>query len=61
VIPTQANGQPAFGHYRWDDDAQAFVPSELVVLTLEGGLIAEITAFRDPELLERFGLPSSPR
>jgi len=61
VIPTQANGQPAFGHYRWDDDAQAFVPSELVVLTLEGGLIGEITAFRDPELLEGFGLPSSLR
>jgi hypothetical protein len=24
VIPTRANGQPAFGHYIWDDEASAF-------------------------------------
>jgi RNA polymerase sigma-70 factor (ECF subfamily) len=57
VIPTQANGQPAFGHYRWDDEAHAFMAATVAVLTLDGDQIAEITAFRTPELLEPFGLP----
>jgi RNA polymerase sigma-70 factor (ECF subfamily) len=57
IVPTRANGQPAFGHYLWDDDAEAFVAREVIVLTLDGDRIAEITAFRDPDLLEHFGLP----
>jgi RNA polymerase sigma-70 factor, ECF subfamily len=57
VIPTEANGQPAFGHYRWEDDAHAFVAATLAVLTLDRDRIAEITAFRAPALFERFGLP----
>jgi RNA polymerase sigma-70 factor, ECF subfamily len=58
VLATSANGQPAFVHYLWDDEAHAFVGSELTVLTLDGDKIAEITAFRDPALVERFGLPA---
>jgi RNA polymerase sigma-70 factor (ECF subfamily) len=57
VLPTEANGQPAFGHYLWDQAAQAFVPRELVVLTLDADRIAELTIFRDPELLGHFDLP----
>jgi RNA polymerase sigma-70 factor (ECF subfamily) len=57
VLPTQANGQPAFGHYLWDQTAQAFVPRELVVLTLNADRIAELTIFRDSELLGHFDLP----
>jgi RNA polymerase sigma-70 factor, ECF subfamily len=57
LVPTQANGQPAFGHYRWDDEAQAFTARAVAVLTLDGDQIGEITAFRNPELLDRFGLP----
>jgi RNA polymerase sigma-70 factor, ECF subfamily len=57
VLPTQANGQPAFGHYRWNDDAHAFMPRAVAVLTLVGDRIGEITSFRDPALPERFGLP----
>ena len=57
LVPTHANGQPAFGHYRWDDQAQAFAARAVAVLTLDGDEIGEITAFRIPELLERFGLP----
>jgi RNA polymerase sigma-70 factor (ECF subfamily) len=57
VVPTQANGQPGFGHYRWDDDAHAFAARAVAVLTLDGDAIGEITAFRDAGLLERFGLP----
>jgi RNA polymerase sigma-70 factor, ECF subfamily len=57
VIPTSANGQPAFAHYIWSDEANAFVAEGLAVLTLDGDRIAELTVFREPELFERFGLP----
>jgi RNA polymerase sigma-70 factor (ECF subfamily) len=57
VIPTRANGQPAFGHYMWDEAADAFVPHGVAVLTLDGDRIGEITIFRSPDALARFALP----
>jgi RNA polymerase sigma-70 factor, ECF subfamily len=57
VIPTSANCQPAFGHYVWDDDENAFVAEGIAVLTLDGDQISELTVFREAELFERFGLP----
>jgi RNA polymerase sigma-70 factor, ECF subfamily len=57
VMPTSANSQPAFGHYIWDDDENAFVPEGIAVLTLDGDQISELTVFREAELFERFGLP----
>jgi RNA polymerase sigma-70 factor (ECF subfamily) len=57
VIPTRANGQPALGHYSWDEEAGAFVPHGIDVLTLDGDRISEITIFRNPEGFTRFGLP----
>jgi len=57
VVPTQSNGQPAFAHYLWDAEAAAFMPHGIAVLTLDGDRIGELTIFRDPELLARFGLP----
>ena len=57
LVPTRANGQLAFGHYAWDAGAGFFVPSEISVLTLAGEQIADLTLFRDPELIRRFGLP----
>ena len=57
VIPVRANGQLAFGHYIWDEKREAFAPDGITVLTLDGERIAEITAFRDAELMPRFGLP----
>src|SRR3954452_3594573 len=59
VIPTRANGQPAFGHYLWTHDAQAFLAREVALLTLDGDQITEITVFREPGLLARFGLPDT--
>jgi RNA polymerase sigma-70 factor (ECF subfamily) len=58
VIPTSANGQPAFGHYIWVEEENAFVAEGVAVLTFDGNAIAEMTIFRDPELFERFGLPA---
>jgi hypothetical protein len=57
VIPTTANGQPAFGHYRWDDEASEFRPHALSVLTLDGNRIGEITAFLRPDAVAGFDLP----
>ena len=52
-----ANGQLAFGEYRWNDTTKHFVAEALTVLTLTDTLIADITAFRTPELFAHFGLP----
>jgi RNA polymerase sigma-70 factor, ECF subfamily len=59
MVPTRANGQPAFGHYSWDADKEAFISHAIHVLTLDGAKIAEITAFLTPEAFERFGLPDT--
>ena len=56
VVPTRANGQLAFGHYYWDGDG--FVGEGIAVLTLRDTQIEDLTVFRTPELLERFGLPA---
>ncbi|HEX6025367.1 MAG TPA: sigma-70 family RNA polymerase sigma factor, partial [Solirubrobacter sp.] len=57
LVPTRANGQVAFGNYRWNDARQSFLPRSLSVLTLDGDGITEITTFLGPELLSNFGLP----
>jgi RNA polymerase sigma-70 factor (ECF subfamily) len=51
VRPTRANGQPAFGCYLRSQ------PWGMVVLTLSGSKVDEITFFADPALPSRFGLP----
>jgi RNA polymerase sigma-70 factor, ECF subfamily len=58
LVPTRANGQLAFGHYGWDADAEVFVPHAIDVLTLRGREIEDITIFRTPDALARFGLPA---
>jgi RNA polymerase sigma-70 factor (ECF subfamily) len=59
LIPTSANGQPALAGYLWDEQAGAFVPYCLYVLTLRENRIEEITAFLTPATFQRFGLPES--
>ncbi len=55
LIPTWANGQPAFGCYL--EEGQVFCAHGMIVLTLEGGRISAITRFVDNSNLARFGLP----
>ena len=55
--PVSANGQLAFGEYRWNETSRHFVPEAVTVLTLADALIADITAFRGPQLFAEFGLP----
>ena len=57
LVPTRANGQLAFGNYRWDEQRGTFLPRSISVFTLGPEGIAEITTFLDPELPPSFGLP----
>jgi RNA polymerase sigma-70 factor (ECF subfamily) len=57
LIPTRANGQPAFGCYLRDGTAPAFRAHGLIVLTFSGEHITELTRFLDNSILPRFGLP----
>ncbi len=55
--PVNANGQLAFGEYRWNATTERFVAEAVTMLTIADGLIADITAFRRPDLFAYFGLP----
>jgi RNA polymerase sigma-70 factor (ECF subfamily) len=61
TVLTRANGQPALGYYAWDEQAQAYLPFALNVLTLRGKTISDVTAFvarstepPDSEVYERW-------
>jgi RNA polymerase sigma-70 factor (ECF subfamily) len=58
MVPTAANGQPAAAAYRRAGDGtyQAF---GIAVLTVSPTGIARIIVFGDPDLVAKFGLPSS--
>ena len=58
LIPTRANGQPAFGFYARDPQAGRFYTVGLMVLTLSGSRISAMTRF-DGSTLPRFGLPAA--
>jgi RNA polymerase sigma-70 factor (TIGR02960 family) len=61
LVPTRANGQPAFGYYLHDPQAPISRAHGLVVLTLRGGKICAITRFGDNSLFPHFGLPRTLR
>ena len=57
LVPTRANGQPAFGCYRSTAQTNIARASSLVVLTLEGDRISAMTWFTDTSVFPHFGLP----
>ena len=57
VVPTRANGQPAFGCYLPDAHAAVARSYGMIVLTLEGDAVAAITWFGDTGVFRHFGLP----
>ncbi|WP_020672289.1 RNA polymerase subunit sigma-70 [Amycolatopsis nigrescens] len=57
AIGTRANGCPAVAAYARVPGDRTFVPFGLVVLRVEGALIAEITCF-GPEVFASFDLPA---
>jgi RNA polymerase sigma-70 factor (ECF subfamily) len=57
LVPTRANGQPAFGRYIRDPHAPVAHAHGLIVLTLAGDQVCAITAFVDNSVFPAFGLP----
>jgi RNA polymerase sigma-70 factor (ECF subfamily) len=61
LIPTTANGLPAYGQYRPDADGSGYHPWGLGVLEISGGRIVGINTFLDVDrLFPLFGLPPVP-
>src|SRR4051794_11471334 len=57
MLPTRANGQPAYGLYMRRPEG-GFTPFHLQVLTVTDGAISHVGAFFDTGLFETFGLPA---
>ena len=57
LVPTRANGQPAFGCYLREPHAPVGHAYGIMVLTLRGGRVAAITGFPDTSVFRSFGLP----
>jgi RNA polymerase sigma-70 factor (TIGR02960 family) len=57
LVPTRANGQPAFGCYVRDPHAPISHAYGLMVLTLKSDRVAAITGFPDTSVFRSFGLP----
>ncbi len=56
LVPTAANGQPAFAVYERGADGR-FAAHSVQVLTLAQDSIATVTAFLERRLVQEFGLP----
>jgi RNA polymerase sigma-70 factor (ECF subfamily) len=57
MVPVHANGQPAAAAY-WSDEEGALHAEGILLLDFaDSGEVSQITTFRDPELMQGFGLP----
>ena len=61
LVPTRANGQPAFGCYLPSAQADIARARSMAVLTLDGDRISAITWFTDTSVFPHFGLPRTLR
>jgi RNA polymerase sigma-70 factor (TIGR02960 family) len=57
LIPTRANGQPAFAYYIHDETSSLFRAGGLLVIALRDDQISHITRFGGTAFLASFGLP----
>jgi RNA polymerase sigma-70 factor, ECF subfamily len=57
LVPTAANGQPAFAVYERSAADGRWAAHSIHVLTLEHDAISTMTLFVEPRLFEAFGLP----
>lgn len=57
LLPTRANGCPAFGLYQCEAGADAYQLFGLVVLDVVGEQIGSLVAFLEPSSLSSFALP----
>jgi RNA polymerase sigma-70 factor (TIGR02960 family) len=61
LVPTRANGQPAFGCYMKDPHTPIAHAYGLMVLTLRGDRVAGLAGFADTGVFASFGLPRTLR
>ena len=57
LVPTRANMRPAVAAYVRDPGGRRATAYGIMVLTIDGSAIGEITGFADPALFPFFGLP----
>jgi RNA polymerase sigma-70 factor (ECF subfamily) len=57
LMPTRANGQPAYACYLAEPGEPAGRPAGIMVLSVRRGGIGAVTRFLDNRLFARFGLP----
>ena len=56
-VPAYANGQLAFGTYRWDPRTSVFTAAALDLIAIRGTAVAEVVSFLTPAVFPSFGLP----
>jgi RNA polymerase sigma-70 factor (ECF subfamily) len=61
LVPTRANGQPAFASYLPSAHTEIARPYGLFVLALESDRVSTITWFADSSVFKHFGLPRTLR
>jgi RNA polymerase sigma-70 factor, ECF subfamily len=62
LVPTVANGSPAYAQYRPGGPRTGYQPFALTVVELSGGLVSDTTTYLDAErLFPLFGLPGGTR
>jgi hypothetical protein len=59
LVPTRANGQPAFAYYLPDPTTSVSRANGLIVLTISGDRVATVTRFGGADVIARFGLPQT--
>ncbi|HKY60127.1 MAG TPA: sigma-70 family RNA polymerase sigma factor [Gemmatimonadota bacterium] len=59
LVPTAANGQPAFAQYTGGPEELDCPKRVIQVLTIEDGAIAALTFFTDPEVFAAFAPPEA--
>lgn len=57
LLPTHANGQPAFGLYQQAEKPDLYNAYGIQVVVFSDALVADITTFRNPSLFSYFNLP----
>jgi RNA polymerase sigma-70 factor, ECF subfamily len=57
LVPTAANGQPAFAVYARTETDPRLAANAIHVLTLDGDRISTVTMFLEPRMFEAFDLP----
>lgn len=59
LLPTRANGQPAFGAYKREHDGDLYKPYAIQVLAVDqvARQFREVIIFLNPDLFPRFSLP----